>query len=221
MVFGTRHRVKKAKNVVVKINEVPLQIVPTYKYLGITLDSTLTFNYHVRTVANMVEYKANLLAKVRKFLTETVAMKIYKSMILPYFDYGDVIYNVASQEGLDRLQRLQNRCLKICKNLNIRHDTNDLHRITKMPRLDLRRKAHINNFMYGRLKQVALVDARDIRTRAHDAPLFKVSIPANETFKRSVLYAGALQWNGLDKATRNIDNLDTFKQRQKFSLRVN
>ena len=153
MVFGTRHKVKKAKEVVIKVANVPLQIVPTYKYLGITLDSTLSFNYHVRSVSNIVSYKINLLAKIRKFLKERVSLQVYKSMILPYFDYGDVIYNSASKEGLDKLQRLQNRGLKICKSLNIRYDTDTLHRITEMPKLVARRKAHVNNFMYNRLKR--------------------------------------------------------------------
>ena len=62
MVFDTRYKVKKTKNVIIKINDVPLQIVPTYKYLGFTLDSTLTFNYHVKNTAAIVSYKANLLA---------------------------------------------------------------------------------------------------------------------------------------------------------------
>ena len=151
MVFGTRHKVKKARMVRLSLEDAPLQIVPTYKYLGFTLDSTLSFNYQVKCVANIVSYKANLLAKIRKFLNEDVALRIYKSMILPYFDYGDIIYNSASQEGLDKLQRLQNRCLKICKRLDVRFETRELHMVTKVPKLEFRRKAHVNNFMHGRL----------------------------------------------------------------------
>ena len=93
MVFCTRNMVKKAKNVQLPVRCLPLQTVPTCKYLGRSLDSTLTLNYHVKNVSNMISYKAILLGKIRKFLTEKVALKIYKSMILPYFDYGDVIYN--------------------------------------------------------------------------------------------------------------------------------
>ena len=126
---------------------------------------------------------------VCKFLSERVALRIYNSMILPHFDYGDVIYNnAANQDHLEKLQRLQNRCLKICLNLNIRFGTDELHNISKMPKLKKRREAHVNNFMYNRLKNVALVDNRNIRTRAHDAPLFKVSIPTNEAYKRSLQY---------------------------------
>ena len=214
MIFGTRQKVKKAKRAVVMVDDVPLQIVPTYKYLGVTLDSTLSFNYHVHTISTTVSYKAYLLAKIRKFMMGNVAMKIYKSMILPYFDFADVIYQTANQEGLDKLQRLQNRCLKICKGLNIRFSTKELHRVTKVPLLARRRSAHVNNFMYNRLRRVNLVDRRQIRTRAHDAPLFKIRVPKVEAYKRSVEYAGSLSLNSLPKDLRAITTYDAFKARQ-------
>ena len=169
----------------------------------------------MNNVTKLVAFKANMLAKIRKFLTESTALKIYKSMIVPYFDYGDVIYNTSCQEGLDKLQRLQNRCLKICKNYNIRHDTNDLHRATEMPKLKARRTCHINNFMFKQLSKEHLLDIRNINTRAHDAPLFTIKGPNVETYKRSMEYAGGLQWNTLPIDIRNIANLNEFKAKQK------
>ena len=212
--FGTRHKVKKASRTKLMMDNVALHIVPTYKYLGFMLDSTLSFNYHVKSVANILMYKSVLLAKIRKFLTEDVALRIYKSMILPYFDYGDVIYSSANQEGLEKLQRLQNKCLKICKGYNKRAGTDEIHIETKIPKLELRREAHINNFMYGRLENIDLVDTRKIRTRAHSAPLFKVKIPKLSAYKRSVEYAGATRWNNLPPDIRRLDNQDTFKAKQ-------
>ena len=201
MVFGTRQRVKRAKEAVIRVGSTPLQIVPSYKYLGFTLDSTLSFNHHVKTVAAMVSYKAYLLAKIRKFLTDAVALKIDKSMILPYFDYGDVIYNSASQEGLDKLQRLQNRCLKICKGF------------TKMPHLENRRVTHIN-----RVSKPSLLDDSEIRTMAHDTQLFKLQVPKVEAYKRSLQFAGSLQWNNLPVETRNIRSIDLLKSKQRATM---
>ena len=172
----------RLKDPVLRIDGVPLQIMPTYKYLGITVDSTLLFNYHVKSVASTVSYKISLLAIIRKYLTDKVALKIYKSMVLLYFDYGDVIYSTSCQEWLEKLQRLQNRGLKICTGFNVRFNTKGIHSITNMPQLKARKEAHINNFMYCRLNNRSLVDDRNIRTRAHDAPLFRVSIPKNETY---------------------------------------
>ena len=215
MPVGTRFKVKKARLAEVTMKGVKLQLVPTYKYLGFILDTTLSFNSYVNSVIKLVAYKANLLSKIRRYLTESTALKIYKSMIVPYFDYGDVIYNTANSEGLDKLQRLQNRCLKICKEFNMRFDTDNLHAITGMPKLADRRICHINNFMYGRLTNDQLVDKRNINTRAHDAPLFKVKVPKIETYKRSVEYAGAVRWNLLPTEIRNIDNSISFKLKQK------
>ena len=218
MVFGTRQRVKKASKCVIKIGNTPLKIVPTYKYLGFTLDSTLSFNYQVRSVSSMVSYKINLLAKIRKYLTDDVALKIYKSMILPYFDYGDIVYDGASQGETDKLQRLQNKGLKICMGFNRRYDTDNLHVLTKMPKLKVRRNAHLNNFMYNRVKSNVGVDGRDIRTRAHDAPLFTITVPKLEAYKRSVQYAGASKWNELPANLRNIGSFSHFKANQRDTM---
>ena len=139
-------------------------------------------------------------------------------MILPYFDYGDVIYMSANQEGLDKLQRLQNRCLKICKNLNVRFETRELHMITKVPKLKFRREAHLNNFMHGRLNRLDLVDHRDIRTRLHDASMFLTKVPNLEAYKRAVEFAGAVAWNNLPPDIRRIESAAIFKNKQKDTL---
>ena len=99
MVFGTRQKVKKCKGVEVSIGGTVLQMVPTYKYLGFILDSTLSLNCHVNSVAKMVAYKINLPFKIRRYLTDNVALMVYKSMILPYFDYGDVIYGAGTRKA--------------------------------------------------------------------------------------------------------------------------
>ena len=113
MAFGTRAKVKKAKNVKIYLNGDMLQKVPTFKYLGMVLDPTLNFNHHVSFVIKTVLYKMTLLAKVKKYLNNDIALQIYKSMILPYLDYADVIFSRSSSKDLDKL-RLQNRCLRMC-----------------------------------------------------------------------------------------------------------
>ena len=72
--------------------------------------------------------------------------------------------------------------------------------------------------MYIRKKDKSLLNTREIRTRAHDAPLFKVTMPRCESFKRSVGYFGASGWNSLPVATRNIENFVAFKYNQKNSM---
>ena len=211
MIFGSRSKVKKAKHVNAKLNGVLLQKVPSYKYLGLILDPTLSYNKHVSYVIKTVLFKVMMLAKLRKYLNDNVALLIYKSMLLPYFDYADVIFSNTSTGDLDKLQRLQNKCLRLC-NQRIRNvNTARLHKTTKVPFLKDRCRAHVLNFMYIRKSKPGLLNVREIRTRAHDGPLFNVPIPRCEAFKRSVVYFGSVEWNNLNAETRNMDAYLPFK----------
>ena len=81
MIFGTRSRVKNAKNVKIVINNEKIQTVPSFKYLGILLDSTLNYNLHISSVIRTVIHKTTLLSKVKRYLRDDSALQIYKSMI--------------------------------------------------------------------------------------------------------------------------------------------
>ena len=80
-----------------------------------------------------------------------------------------------------------------------------------VPFLKDRRRAHTLNFMYGRQSKRELLNVREIRTRAHDAPLFNVNIPRCEAFKRSVGYHGSVEWNSLNPEMRNTNLYLPFK----------
>ena len=79
-----------------------------------TSELTLTFANHINSVLTTVAHKAYILGKMRKYLTIDVSLLIYKTVIMPYFDYADVVYSNAFKKDLDKLQRVPNRCLKTC-----------------------------------------------------------------------------------------------------------
>ena len=218
MVFGSRSKVKKAKSVTLTLKDDILKKVPTFKYLGLTLDTTLNYNHHISSVIRIVLHKMTLLAKMKKYLNNDVALLIYKSMLLPYLDYADVIFYKSNSSDLDKLQRLQNRCLRICLGYDRKFSTDRVHKQASVPFLADRRKSHVLNFMYVRKKKTHLLNNREIRTRAHDAPLFNVSIPRCEAYKRSVSYAGGTEWNNLDPVSRNVNCYLAFKYLQKKNM---
>ena len=96
--------------------------------------------------------------------------------------------------------------------------TDLIHKRTKVPFLKDRREAHVLNFMYIRKKNVRLLNNREIRTRAHDSPLYEVAIPRCEAYKRSVGYFRAVKWNELAPATRNVNTFLKFKNMQKMTM---
>ena len=218
MVFGSRSKIKKANNVGLFMNGDKLKKVPTFKYLGIVLDPTLNFNHHISTVMRTVLHKMTLLAKMKKYINNRVALLIYKTMILPYLDYADVIYHNSMSGDLNKLQRLQNRCLRVCLGYDRRFSTDRVHKLATTAFLVDRRKSHVLNFMYLRQRKGHLLNTREIRTRAHDAPLFNVKIPRCEAFKRSIGYFGSVMWNELPVDTRNANPYLLFKYNRKVDM---
>ena len=96
--------------------------------------------------------------------------------------------------------------------------TERTHKSAKVAFLKDRRKAHVLNFMYIRKRRKHLINNKEIRTRAHDAPLFNVTIPRCEAFKRSVGYFGSVEWNKQIPSIRNIDAYLAFKFHQKKEM---
>ena len=99
-----------------------------------------------------------------------------------------------------------------------RFNTNRAHKLSNVPFLKDRREAHVCNFMYKRQGNVTLLNRREIRTRAHDAPLFNVPIPRCEAFRRSVVFHGSNSWNNLSVKTRNSESYAAFKNIQKCTM---
>ena len=50
-----------------------------------------------------------LLHIIRSYITKDAFTLIYKYMILPYLDYGDIFYINANRNQLNKLEILQNR----------------------------------------------------------------------------------------------------------------
>ena len=98
----------------------------------------------------------------------------------------------ANQKIINDLHLSQNRILRICIQEDRRISIALLHRNCKIAKLCDRRLLHLNLFMYKQQGNVNIVNTRNVRTRAHDAVLFKTIKPNNEKFKRNVFYSGAL-----------------------------
>ena len=58
-----------------------------FKYLGVFLDDTLKFEYHLENLYNNTCSKVGVLRKVRDCLDQKLVLTLYKSLIIPHLDY--------------------------------------------------------------------------------------------------------------------------------------
>ena len=87
---------------------------------------------------------------MRDFLTTDASTLVYKNMILPILEYGDVFLTAASKVNRDRFQKLQNKALRISQGVDKRYDTDQLHKDSNLLKLKYRREQHLLKFMYNK-----------------------------------------------------------------------
>ena len=116
MLLGTPGMMSKMDNVNLTIDGIQVEKVATFKYLGVKLDHHLSFKDHVAYVKGKTFAKIRLLGRLCRNLDRDTLMLLYKTLILPVFDYGDIVYHGISKADAESLQRLQNSaCRAILK----------------------------------------------------------------------------------------------------------
>ena len=215
VLFGSKKFTKNITYPKLAIGGKEINFVDEYKYLGIVLDKNLTYTKHIKYIHSLAAHKIYLLSKIRTSINTPTAMRIYKTKILPYFDQGDILYNDAFIKDVSKLQKLQNRAIRICLNENNRQHVNNLQHMIGLPKLCDRRIYRLSVYAYSRSKTEEYLDNKQVRTRQREAPILKSFKSDFRVVDRCVYLQSANLWNTMDVATRNIDNIDSFKIKQK------
>ena len=95
--------------------------------------------------------------RMRNFLDVRAALLVYKSMLLPILEYGDILLTATLNVNKKRLQILQNKGLRCALNKGIETSTDELHEEAKLLRLKYRREQHLMSFLYDQSKVPALL----------------------------------------------------------------
>ena len=218
VIFGLKSQLKRIVNHRLCIDTNSIDRVNSYKYLGITLDATLNYNCHLSNCLKLASHKIYLLSKIRKFITFEDANRIYKTMILPIVEYGDILYDGSNQNLLQKLQTTQNRALRLVYYKQYHVSVIFLHEVCEIARLDLRGKMYLLLFMYKQKSNVNIVNSRVINTRLHDVLIFISNRPNSEKYKNNVLYKGPTLWNSRPVLERNIQSEDYLKNHLKKEI---
>lgn len=91
----------------------PLTVTDNYKYLGITLDSHLTYKPHISTLTKKVNQKLYIFNQIRPFLTLSVSAIYLHAIILSTISYCLPIWSLTTKEAIEPIARLYHRAYKI------------------------------------------------------------------------------------------------------------
>ena len=114
MLIGSNRKLVNVSSLSVSIFDCDRDSVNKFKYLGIMLASDFTWSDHVEYVISKVNQRLGLLSRIKHLLPFTARLLFYNSLVLPVFDYDDLVWGDKNNVTLmNDLQVLQNKAAKI------------------------------------------------------------------------------------------------------------
>lgn len=215
----------KAKNKLIPnyipltINNRPIQEKTHERYLGLHMDTYLTWNVHINhLISKLLSLHASLRINVR-CIPRKLRFTIYNSLIKSHLSYLIEIWGSTAKTRLDKLQVLQNKIIKMLFNFKFRTSTKKIYRETKL--MSIKQLYNYSTCIFIR---------KTINKNVHTELQFKSSkklgrpctrraslivLPKTRTKfgQTAITYDGARLYNKIPSDIKNIDSFDVFKKR--------
>ncbi|KXJ11565.1 RNA-directed DNA polymerase from mobile element jockey [Exaiptasia diaphana] len=187
----------------------PIPISNEIKLLGVTLDSKLKFDSHVKSICRKVGGQVNALNRLKNILPTKTKEALYRAFILPHFFYCSQIWHHCGVRNTKKLEKVNERALRYVYKDKITSYDNLLKFIGSSGSLENRRIQDmlitINNCLQGRAPSSvkSLFKERKTRYNLRGSNIF--SLPKVNSTKhglRSFRYYAANKWNSLPEDIR-------------------
>ena len=228
ILIGPKSKVKD-HSVSVTLNGIQIQQSKEITLLGLQIDNNLNFHSHINALAKKLSSKVGLLHRLGTFLPSNQLIMIYSAIIQSLIDYGITLWGSSHKTYLNSIQRMQNRCARICTN-TFDHHVSSSSLIKKLQWMDItsRYKYFVGIFMYKYvfgLQPPSLNDHFSLLNEVHNYPTrgadnnnFLYTLSASDIFKRNMLYVGPKTWNSIPTSIKNSPNIAFFKATYKSYL---
>lgn len=105
-----------------------LEWVPRYKYLGVIIDSNLSFKDHVEYINGKMAKKVNLLYRLRKTISKAGKIKLFKMILVPHIKYCSTVLSMANKNDISKLQNNFNKGMRAVLNKRRSENVNSMLR---------------------------------------------------------------------------------------------
>ena len=188
-----------------------------HKILGVTLDSNLSFKYHINDVCNKLSRSINLLFNLKDLMPAHVLKTMYYAYVHPHLLYCLPLWGSACPTHLQSIFLLQKRAIRIITKSSYLDHTNPLFKSTEIMKFFDLIKLETASFMFKN-NDDPIFDRlfHNYNTRFRDN-----LIPPNHDlslFKRSMQYNGPNIWNSIPIIIKNKQNIKSFRKSYKTYL---
>ena len=200
------------------MNDHKLEVSESEKDLGVHIDNQLKFHIHTAAAIKKATQILGLIKKTYKTRDADTISLLYKSLVRPHLEYGNLIWGPSFMEDKKSIEKVQRRATKIVSGL---YDApyEERLKILNLPLLYYRRKRGDMIQMYKICNELVRIEPSKIfspstytKTRGHSMKMSKKKaskVPRMNSFSiRSIN-----NWNSLPKEVIEAPSLNMFKNR--------
>ena len=124
------------------------KIIPSLfvKYLGILIDCHLNWGFHCNVLSTKLSRAIGMLTKIRHYVPSELLRTIYFGIFSSLLSYGCQVWGQVRNRHICRLERLQNKAIKVINFANFRESSLPHYRTSKI--LKLADIIKIQNFLF-------------------------------------------------------------------------
>lgn len=190
------------------------------------MDQTLSWSAHVSEVSRRLFASVHSLRRLQNFLPFHTKITFAQSLLLPLLDYGDIAYLDLSERLLDKLERLQNVCIRYIFGLRKFDHVSCFRAQLKWLPIRHRRNVHILSLLFNvlfkpqspsylseRFSYLASGSGNRLRSSSN----LSLSFPASKSksYSKSFSMHAVRLWNRLPVEIRQSQTVATLRNRLK------
>ena len=204
MLIGSTKRLKQIKNdPVIKIKDHVIRRVYSKKVLGLEIDDKLNCTKHVVTQSKKISCPIAVLRKSKPFVPQTTFQMMYKSFVLPYFNYCSTIWFDGNKIHAEKIIKLQKRPARVITDSGFDKRSSEIFEMLKWTKTQSILKKPESIMTFKSLKGMAPENMTEMfsipenRTHQLRHNYQKLYLPKPKTnfLKQSFPYRGAVLWN--------------------------
>ena len=196
------------------------------KFLGVTIDSNLRWNEHIRNIHTTVSRNTGILYKLKDILTKKSLFILYNSFILSHIMYCNTVWGNCSSTKINAPLLLQKRALRVITHSKYLDHTDPLFRRLKTLKVHDIHTLQTSIYMY-KLTQKQLptlfYNTFKLNSNIHSYPTrrsndYHLENPKIILAQKSIRHHGPDIWNSLPSEIKRSSSLHSFKALLKNNL---
>lgn len=204
-----------------------IEKVQEIKFLGIHIDSKLSWKPHIRETKKRISKNIAIINKAKEVLNIKALHILYSSLILSTLTYGIEIWGSNYKSVLYPLCILQKRAIRVINKVSYLEHTNEFFIKNKMLKLMDLSELYMAQFMYKVSKKLLPLNLQNMFTERESSYKLrgcsKLKIPAVRTTRKSMFISvgGARLWNNMNSELKQCSSISQFKSKYKKKLLIN